>query len=245
MKRSIVALLTMICAIMSSYAQMTFGNSGLVNIPTADMKDEGTFLGGATFLPKHYMSSTSFGYVTGIYYFGFTPFDWVELTLRQTLLKAHKLSDEGVGGIGYYQQDRSYSVRLRPLKEKDGKWWPNIVIGTNDPWSDNGGSYYSCIYGVVTKHVKFDKAGDLGLTAGYFHKLHDRFGENKAFDGVFGGVSFTPRFWDKMTIAADYDTHGVNLGVNVCLFNHWNILGYGRDLSKFGFGMSYQYTIDW
>ena len=45
-------------------------------------------------------------------------------------------------------------------------------------------------------------------------------------------------------LSADYDTQGVNLGLAVCLFKHWNIFAYERDFEKFGFGMSYQYTID-
>ncbi|MCR5313502.1 MAG: YjbH domain-containing protein [Bacteroidaceae bacterium] len=247
MKKIMMVLLVVCGFVTDIFAQMTFGNTGLVNIPTADMQKEGTFLGGATFLPKRYMSN-DFYYNTGIYYFGLTPLPWVEVTMRETLLYRRKVYDEGyLGGWGYYQQDRSYSVRLRPLMEKEGRWWPSLVIGSNDPWSDHGGSYYSCVYGVLTKHVKFENVGDFGITAGYFYSIHDDdgFGTEKVYNGTFGGVSFTPSFWNKMMILADYDTRGINLGVNVCLFNHWNILAYGRDMKRFGLGMSYQYTIDW
>lgn len=40
---------------------------------------------------------------------------------------ANIISDES----RYYYQDRYFSIKIRPLKE--GKWWPAIAVGANDP----------------------------------------------------------------------------------------------------------------
>lgn len=237
-------------------AQTILGNTGLLNSPTADMQESGTFICGATYLPKSFLDSFH-NYETGMYYFNLTPLSWVEVTFRETLAKGrqHIYREDGTlnengqmvygGKTGYYFQDRSYTVRLRPLREKEGKWWPSVVIGSNDPWSDNGGSFYSCVYGVVTKHLGIKGIGNFGFTAGYAKPIHenDDYGEWKAYKGVFGGVGYTPAFWDKMMISAEYDTQGVNIGANVQLFNHWNIYACERDFKKVSFGMSYQFLL--
>lgn len=258
MKKILFVLLMVVSTAVGVRAQIVMGNTGLINIPTADMKPEGTFVGGATFLPKSYLDSWH-NYNTGMYYITLTPLPWVELTFRETLQKGTQqisvppyVNEEGAlvigevkpGKYGFHFQDRSYSLRLAPLFWVKNKWVPKLVIGTNDPWSDHGGSYYSCLYGVTTETLDFDKIGKFGVSAGYFKSLNDRFGETKAYKGAFAGISYKPAFYDKLMVSADYDTKGVNLGANVILFNHWNIYAYERDFKKFGFGMSYQYTID-
>ena len=286
MKKILIAFATFMSSIIGLDAQILFGTSGLANVPTADMKREGTFVGGATLLPKSYLDSKH-PYVGGMYYITLTPLPFVELTFRETLYKARSkyrvdvffdengnlvdgdgnfiqengnvLDADGnlvykltpgdnvrYGDYGFNGQDRSYTIRIAPLWWVKADWCPKLVLAATDPWSDNGGSHYSSYYGVLTKHFTFKKIGDFGVSAGYYKPIGDRFGEaeEKSFKGFFGGIGYTPAFLDKMMLSVDYDRKGVTVGTNVCLFNHWNIYGYGRDLKKFGFGMSYQYTID-
>jgi len=101
-------------------AQTVLGTRGLMNIPTADMNPAGTFDGGASFVQKELLYDKN--YNTGIYYITFTPFSWMEITYRETLIKTRKSASEP-DKIGFYQQDRSTTLRLRPLKE--GRWWPS------------------------------------------------------------------------------------------------------------------------
>lgn len=132
-------------------AQYSMGNTGLLNIPTADMQKAGTFMGGGNYLPN---GMTPFNFNTGNYFVNITFLSFLELSYRCTLLKTTRYD----GKKGYFQQDRSLSARIRPIEE--GKYHPAIVIGTNDPFKDTGTNYFATIYGVLTKGFSIAKETD-------------------------------------------------------------------------------------
>lgn len=135
--------------VMGVSAQRLIGSGGLMNVPSADMSPAGTFEGGAAVLQSR-MTDDRFDYYTGLYYISFTPFSFVEATFRETLRKTCKSAWDQ--RRGFYQQDRSTTIRLRPLRETREGWWPSVVIGVNDIYSDHGKSEYAAVYGVVTRH---------------------------------------------------------------------------------------------
>jgi Bacterial putative lipoprotein (DUF940). len=59
------------------------GNTGLLNIPTADMQEAGTFMGGCNYLP-HGMTPLYFN--TGRYFVDITFLSLLEMSYRCTLL---------------------------------------------------------------------------------------------------------------------------------------------------------------
>lgn len=69
----------------------------------------------------------------------------LEMSYRCTLLKTTRYD----GKKGYFQQDRSMTARLRPLKE--GRFHPSVVIGVDDPFKNTGNNYFGTVYGVLTK----------------------------------------------------------------------------------------------
>ena len=235
--RYLNACFCLLFGVASSNAQQLIGTQGMMNIPTADMCEAGTFNGGASFVGESVLAQR-YNYDTGIYYVDFTPFSWMEITLRETLLKTTKTVN-GVKKRGFYQQDRSTSLRLRPLKEKEGKWMPSVLVGCNDIYSDHGDSYYTAVYGTVTKHVDVQKLGTFGATVGYAHP----FRAGCVYDGVFGGVEFRPKGVRCMRVMAEYDTQGFNVGVSALLFRHLNLMVMTREFDKICAGVSYQYTI--
>ena len=101
-------------------AQYTMGTTGMMNIPTAEMQQTGTFMIGGNYLPEEL---NPFKYNSGNYFVNITFFSFLELNYRCILLKSDYMAKKPK----FNQQDRSLSVRLRPLKE--GKHWPAIVIG--------------------------------------------------------------------------------------------------------------------
>lgn len=217
-------------------SQQLIGTQGLMNIPSAEMNPEGTFEGGMNLLQKRMMVDV-YDYYTGLYYINFTPFSFVELTFRETLRKTRKSATHPK--MGYYQQDRSTTLRLRPVREKDGKWWPSVVVGVNDIYSDHGNSEYAAVYGVITKNVRLGGMVNVGATLGYAHPIDD----GVTYDGVFGGISVSPISFDNLKIMAEYDTRGINVGASVVLFRHLRAMCLTRDFEGVCGGLSYLYTI--
>lgn len=91
-------------------AQYTMGTTGMMNIPTAEMQQTGTFMIGGNYLPEEL---NPFKYNSGNYFVNITFFSFLELNYRCILLKSDYMAKKPK----FNQQDRSLSVRLRPLKE--------------------------------------------------------------------------------------------------------------------------------
>ena len=135
------------------HAQHSMGVTGLLNIPTADMQADGTFMVGANFLPDR-MLPDLWNYNTGNYFLNMTFLPCLEVGYRCTLMRLK---------TGKWNQDRSVSLRLRPLKE--GRYWPSVVLGSNDALTTGelnplkkveSNRFFSSVYGVV------DEALDAG-----------------------------------------------------------------------------------
>ena len=69
-----------------SIAQRSLGVSGLLNIPSADMQEDGTFMAGGNYLPQE-MLPQEWGYNSGNYFVNLTFLPFMEVAYRCTLLK--------------------------------------------------------------------------------------------------------------------------------------------------------------
>lgn len=216
--------------------QTILGTPGLMNIPTAEVRPGGTFDGGIS-LMQPALQIDERPYYTGVYYVNFAPFSFFDATLRETLVKCQKSASDP--RIGYYQQDRSISLRVRPIREQEGKWWPSVLIGANDFYSSHGYSLYAAVYGVVTKTIPVRGLGRFSATAGYAHPIR----EGVLYDGVFGGASFSPVFAPMVRVMGEYDTRGFNVGLGAHLFRHLNLTCFTREFKGISATISYQYTI--
>lgn len=224
-----VIILCLLAGLVSTRAtaQYSMGTAGLLNAPSADMNETGTFLLGGNFLPE---SINPFGYNTGNYFAGITLFGFMELTYRETLLKSTYMTDKPK----FKQQDRSMSVRIRPLKE--GKYHPAVVIGAHDPFNDLGRNYYQAIFGVATKHLHWG-GHEVGLTLGYMGHTGDW---NRLNDGVFGGITYRPAFCREAMLIAEYDTHRVNVGVTARLWKHLSLHAFTSGFDCISGGIRYE-----
>ena len=217
-------------------AQTVIGTPGLMNIPTAEVRQGGTFDGGASLMQKDLQAPAMY-YNTGLYYINFAPFSFFDITLRETLIKCQKSATDP--SVGFYQQDRSLSLRVQPIREREGHWWPSVLIGSNDFYSSHGDSYYAAVYGVLTKTLPIKGVGRLAVTAGYAKPIH----AGVLYDGVFGGASFAPAFAPLVRLMGEYDTRGCNVGVGAHLFRHLNLTCFTREFKGVSATISYQYTI--
>lgn len=227
----LAALLACVWLSQPLQAQQVMGTSGQMCIPTADMLPAGTFLGGGSLTQRQLLADT-YNYNNGLYFITLAPFSFLEVTFRETLLR----STSKKKWIG---QDRSTTIRLRPIREVEGKWWPGVVVGVNDIYSDYGHSNYAAWYGVLTKHADVGSWLNVGGSVGYGIP----FDLGESCDGLFAGVTLSPQAFRALQVMVEYDTRGVNVGASVQLFRRLNLLCFTREFTGICAGISYQYTI--
>lgn len=214
-------------------AQYLNGTTGLMNIPTADMQPDGTFMVGANYMPSE-ITPSYWSDDTANYFFNVTFLPFLELGYLCTF---KRLSNNTIN------QDRAISVRLRALKEAN--WYPSIVFGSGDITTTNqngditqqvsGNNYYSGIYGVATKHFIIAQE-QIGVTIGYSYDIQDR----SYNDSVFCGVSYRPSFYTDCEFMADMKSEKVSVGAAVKLFNHLSINVFYYDFKAFSAGLRYE-----
>ncbi len=207
-------------------AQFSRGTTGLVNMPTADMQRDKTFMAGGSWLDSH-GTVPRFWYDTFNYYINITMFPWLEVGY---LMTGHKAVPKDYGGhTGYWvprnyghfvNQDRSFHVRLRLWKEGWWKpWTPQVVFGANEAVgeSSQGGSltgaqdqgygngFWARYYLAFTKHFAFEHIGTLGAHVAWIYS--DRF-DNDLNDPAIGvnfrfGLPENGKWWRKAVNGID------------------------------------------
>jgi len=216
MKRLIILTCLLLVLLVAGQAQQYIGTPGLIHVPSAEMDSAGVARIGAHYVDKHMVpdgmkcDGEKFNTLTN--YLSITPFSWVELGYGYTLWKMHRNRDPKQK-TGFYSKDRYFSVRLRPLEE--GKYWPAIVVGGNDVWGTNDegfskSNYYRNFYVAATKHLDY-KHNVLGVHVAYRKWKRDY---NEKWNGVVGGITFQPAFYQKLRVIGEYDGDGVNAGVD-------------------------------
>ena len=233
MRKIIVISILLVLTCVQIKAQYMYGTTGLLQMPTAEMQRDKTFMIGAGLISPQIIPSQEWwgNYYTMNYYINITIFPWLEIGYDCVLVKAkpgiYHWVPETYGK--FVNQDRSFHGRLRVWKEGWWKkWTPQIVVGLNDPTTGSweGGSssndqrnngFFCRYYVAATKHLEFDKIGELGIHAAYVwnkkdvHHLNGPcLGANLRFD--------LPRsnFWTKaangLNVIAEYDSQTINAG---------------------------------
>lgn len=242
----------------SATAQQYTGISGLIHTPSAEMNETGTARIGAHFLNREFTPDAfDFGgkYHTADYYLSITPFSWIELAYTCTLQKNWRRDSQANimegGETRYYYQDRYFSIKVRPLKE--GKWWPAIAIGANDPIgtlagegtkqggdtpaNGDGKSQYFCnFYVAATKHFQ-SKAGEWGVHASY-RKFKREY--NHKWNGLVGGITYRPAFARNWRAIAEYTGNDINVGIDCVLWKHLLLQGSMQNGKYFSGGICFQ-----
>ncbi len=231
--KGVVLILILILTTSRIHAQYALGATGQMMIPTAEMQETGTFMGSANFLPEE-VTPNKFNYPTMNYSVDMSLFSFVELTYRMTLLKMRTYN----GRVGYHNQDRSNTIRIRPLKES--RYFPAVVIGADDLFTEKATQYWGDYYGVLTKTFGFCKGHQLAVTAGwYFHQ-----GNQPAFKkGPFGGIRYTPTFCRELKLMAEYDTNGWNLGGAIRFWKRLSVHVFTREFTCVSAGLRYECTL--
>ena len=176
--------------------QQYTGISGLIHVPSAEMRHEGDACFGIHYLNKNMLPDVGFlynneKYNTYDYYLSITPYKWIELSYICT-----KRMDVVDGEPVYKRKDRNFSMKIRPLQE--GKYWPAVAIGCNDVGSSvasiitsnnqNVQLYFQNYFLATTKHFNIG-GNELGVTLAYRYYTRDY---NAKWNGIVGGVTFRP-----------------------------------------------------
>ena len=217
-------------------AQFTYGTTGLLHMPTADMQQDKTFMAGGGYLDKH-ATPARWTYNTWNYYINITFFPWLEVAYTCTIF------DEWLENRKVYMknQDRNFSGRLRLWKEGWWKdWTPQIVVGGNDVLhgsgyggdigtvTSGGNTFYQRYYVAATKHLSW--YGEWGIHAAYVYS--ERRGHQ--FNGVAVGMDYQFALsgeepWQKvvngLNLMAEYDSKFVNVGARYTFWkDHINLV---------------------
>lgn len=217
-------------------AQIAMGMDGLLYVPTAENVESGKFMVGANYLPKEalppYFTKT---YNSGNYFVDFNLFSFFEICYRMTMMKGEN------GKMN--QQDRSYTIKLKPVSE--GKYRPGIAIGITDPFTDHGVNAYESYYGVLTKGMNLGKSR-LNLSFGSYVSFKSKAKQDarhKDYGTVFGGLAFEPGFCRNLRLIAEYDSKVYNAGISARFFNHLSVNAFLYDMKNFSAGIRYEYVI--
>ncbi len=238
MKRLSVAMLFMMLVIMVR-GQQYIGLEGMIHVPTADMDTVGIARVGAHYVPKKMMpdkmllDGEKFNSLTN--YLSITPFRWIELGYGYTLWKFHK-NKNPKNDVGFYAKDRYFSVKLQLLKED--KWWPSVAVGGNDVWGSNdagesGSNYYKNYFAALSKHFDFG-GNQIGA-----HMVYRRWNRdfNQKWNGVVGGLTFQPSFYQPLRVMCEWDGNEVNVGADCRLFKYFLVQCALLDFSHFNAGL--------
>lgn len=224
MKRVLFSLM-MLMASICVCAQQAMGLEGLIHVPTADMDTVGMARVGLHYVPKEMVPDAmkcdgeKFNSMTN--YLSLTPFHWIELGYGYTLWKMHR-NNNPKRETGFYSKDRYFSAKLQLLKEKS--WWPSVVVGGNDVWGthddgESGSSFYRNYFVAASKH--FDLSGHLiGGHLAYRKWYRDY---NRRWNGVVGGITYQPSFYQPLRGIVEWDGNALNVGADCRIYKYFLI----------------------
>lgn len=107
---------------------------------------------------------------------------------------------------------------------KEGKYWPALAVGTQDPTrtvEDKSGdyAYFNNFYVAASKHLNW-KGHELGVHLTYRYYRSDF---NAKWRGVAGGITYRPAFAPNSRAMLEYTGNDVNVAVDCYL---WRLLLY-------------------
>ena len=246
MIRRIAIALVLLVATLGAAAQQYTGMSGLIHVPDADMDSAGDARIGMHYLDRHMLPDRSFVFQGKPYntidaYLSITPFSWVEVGFTMTFFRKLMYN----GHESHWKNDRYFSVKFQPLREKKGKWWPSIAVGSNDFVSsgltvhtnpESGNNYFRNFYVAATKHFE-PRGHDIGVTLAYRYYTQNY---ARKWNGVVGAVTYRPRFFRPLRGILEYAGGGqVNFGVDCLLWKHLLIQASLQRFKYFSGGVCY------
>ncbi len=256
MKLRIKIVLTGVLLLMfgaPAHAQFLDSTTGLLQMPTAVMNREGTFMITTNYINHHALSPKRWDYNT--FGYGLDVALWNRVEVAYVCVMMHGISyfdEQPDVPVHWKNQDRHFSAKLLLLREGDFgiEWMPAFVVGVCDPTSGDGGGYETGItntngffnryYAVVSKHIPTGW-GEIGAHAGYqFNRRID-----VPINGPCAGIDWKPVWvqshWLSLDLIAEYDSRTFNIGFIASLWNdHIEAMFDLQALKWVSFGLRYK-----
>ena len=255
----VLAVSLLLVGTLPARAQFTDCSTGLLQMPTAEMQDDGTFMITNNFLNQHSLSPQVWGYDTFQYGFSVSFWSRVELGYVCTIFNDNWKGKQSRPGVTMINQDRHFTGRVCLLREGDfgQNWMPAVVVGVSDPASGSGGDYiegntdgsgngyFNRNFIVLTKHFQ-TRWGVVGVHAGYqFNSRTDY-----PIKAPCAGVNWSP-VWlqnhgilDELNLIAEYDSRTVNLGFIASIWrNRFEAMFELQNFQWVNFGLRYKLRI--
>ena len=102
-----------------AYAQFCDSSSGLLQMPTAEMQDDGTVMITNNFLNRHAISPRGWGYDTFQYGLYVSLWERVEIGYVCTIFNDHWKNRQSREGVWMINQDRHFTGRVLLFREGD------------------------------------------------------------------------------------------------------------------------------
>lgn len=216
-------------------AQFTDASTGLLQMPTAEMQQDGTFMITNNFLNKHSLSPYTWGYNTFQYGIAVSFWERIEIGYVCTIFNDHWKGRQSRPGVWMVNQDRHFTGRVLLLREGDGfDWMPALVFGMSDPTTGDtnseymdadvsgaGNGYFNRKFFVFTKHFQ-TPLGEIGAHVGYqFNRRRDY-----PINAPCAGVNWHPMWLqgrgvlDGLNCILEFDSRTVNLGFVASVWNN-------------------------
>lgn len=244
-------------------AQFTDCTSGLMQMPTAQIQEDGTFMITNNFLNSHSLSSYRWGYDTFQYGFDLAFFGRAEIAYVCVLVNGKKRANPTERDLIMVNQDRHFSGKLLLLREKEFglDWLPALAVGAIDPITGNsygekgnyiegdvsaeGNGFFNRYYVIATKHFS-TPVGELGAHLGYQYNLRREYSINAPCAGVDLKLDcFRPgSIFDHLTVMAEFDSRTLNVGFATSIWdNRFETMFELQGLRWVNFGARYKLRI--
>lgn len=267
-RKILIGLTTGILFNIITYGQFTDCSTGLLQAPTAEMQQDGTFMITNNFLNKNSLPTSGWNYNTFQYGIYVSFWERIEIGYVCTIYNGawDPRSEEEKG---YYwtimrNQDRHFVGRVCLLHEGDFglSWIPSLVVGVSDPLtsvgigeigdytnpdnvSGSGNGFFNRNYIVLSKHFN-TSWGTIGAHAGYqFNKRTDYY-----INGPCAGLNWQP-IWlmqngllDCLNLIAEYDSRSFNIGMIASIWqNRFEAMFELQNFQWINFGIRYKLRI--
>lgn len=218
----------LLLAVFISRGQFYDCSTGLLQSPSAEMNESGTFMITTAFLNKHLLPE-AWGYHTFGYGINITFWSRLEIGYVMTIFDGKRAPNPNPI---LFNQDRHFCAKVLILRENEFgiPWMPSLAIGTSDPLTaGNGGArdyfddsdiinnnYFNRYYLIATKHFN-SRIGAIGGHLGY------QYSRDQAYKGVCAAIDWMPIWLQKENVVrskliAEFDGRTFNVGAIVSLW---------------------------